>query len=143
MNRLHVSVCLALAFVGCDSSDKHIAVDALMEPDSTPHPGCNPAAKVGCNEENGERCTFVLTSEDPVTGVLDCKPAGPTSVGGSCEFVDGVDNCQAGAWCDLETLLCVQLCDMTAGPENCEIGACTSFENGEFAIVPAIGFCSV
>lgn len=76
---------------------------------------CNLVAQTGCLP--GERCTFIITSFNPLEGYAGCAGDGSTPAGGSCA-VDGdtgIDDCLAGLVC--QGGICKPTCTLT--PDSC------------------------
>ena len=110
--------------------------------DSAPVEGCNPVTQEGCAD--GEKCSWLVVSEDPFLGRTDCVPDGTVEVGGTCADgaageETGFDDCAAGGLCIAMT--CRAIC--TIDPDSCGEGfACSSYVD-TFSDDPAenIGVC--
>jgi len=95
--------------------------------DSAPVGGCNPVTQDGCAD--GEKCSWLVVSEDPFLGRTDCVPDGAAEIGGACtEGVageeTGFDDCAAGGLCIAMT--CRKIC--TVDPDSCGEGfACSTY----------------
>jgi hypothetical protein len=80
------------------------------------HLSCNPTTQAGC--DFGEKCGYILESEDPFLIRYACVPEGPALPGESCSRGltggCGFDDCIAGFHCIENT--CARLCN--AGPPD-------------------------
>ena len=90
---------------------------------------CNPVTNQGCDA--GEKCSWLVVSEDPFLGRTDCVPDGTVAVGGECTEgtpgeTTGYDDCAAKGLCLNGT--CRAIC--TIDPDTCGDGfACSSYTN--------------
>ena len=90
---------------------------------------CNPVSQQGCDA--GEKCTWVVVSEDPFLGRTDCVADGTVEVGGACTEGEageatGFDDCVGGALC--MNGICREICSFN--PQSCGEGfTCASYEN--------------
>ncbi len=76
---------------------------------------CDLVMQTGCL--SGERCTFIVTSFNPLEGYAGCAGDGSIAAGGSCT-VDGdtgMDDCVAGLVC--QGGICKEICDLV--PDSC------------------------
>jgi hypothetical protein len=63
---------------------------------------CNPVSQTGC--EAGEKCTWVVYSEEPALGKTECVADGAVDKAGACTVGEpgaatGFDDCKAGLYC--------------------------------------------
>jgi len=105
-----------LCSVGCESSnydhpgDREAGPGVSGDADVDAEADCYPVHNSGCIY--GQRCTFVVTAEEPLTGHLDCVEMGTVQLGKPCtrDPVTGIDDCVSRAWCDQG--ICREICDL-------------------------------
>lgn len=117
----------AMVFVdGFETGDTASWSSSVGEP---PVPtDCNPIANTGC--EGGDKCTFIVTSEDPFTGITGCADDGAVDVGGACsrDAGTGVDDCVGGSLC--MNGICEEICSVN--PNSCSSSYTCSHTTGFF-----------
>lgn len=92
-----------------------------------PEPACDVLTQAPCG--TGERCTMVLTSEDPFATGVDCVADGTQAPGNACtRNEDEIDDCVAGSICSgtFTGNVCREFCDPEE-PAGCA-GTCVSSE---------------
>lgn len=138
MKRMHVPALLlsSVIIVACGGSSSESAPDAGQT-------ACDPVSQTGCRD--GDKCTWVTVSEDPLQGRTLCRPDGTVELGDPCEEgeLDQADDCKAGGLC-LHGV-CTQICSRE--PDSCTQGdRCSLFANvfedqTDASGLPAVGAC--
>jgi hypothetical protein len=116
---------------GSDTPDARVVVTADADPgqpDAAPDVpdagvslACNPVAQTGCAA--GEKCGYLVESDDPFLARTTCLPDGTVPEGGDCvrgeAGATGFDDCVAGFHC--RSGICAEIC--TINPDSCPVGA--------------------
>lgn len=102
--------------------------DGGTNPDSNTPTQCSPTLQTGC--EAGEKCTWIVDSDEPEIAHTGCAPDGSIEAFGSCQRATaaggGVDDCVAGTVCLGNQ--CKPICDTNGGDPACPTNyACTRY----------------
>jgi hypothetical protein len=148
-SRLLAGIFLMIA-VGCSNqvpgadagSTDDQAPDAGAAPDAEPSSGpCDPLAQLGCGD--GDKCTYVIDSTEPLAGHTGCVPAGAVAEGAACTSAvasgTGYDDCAAGLFCGNDGA-CTEICNaQTDG--NCDGDETCVAMSGLFLDLSDAGLC--
>jgi hypothetical protein len=134
----------ALAACGGGGDDDDVGVDIDGGDDETTT-ACNPVSQTGCDA--GEKCTWVVYSEEPSLGKTECVADGTVDKAGACTTgapgaATGFDDCKAGLYC--VNSVCTDICTQTDSATCDEGFACVIYADtfDDLGDDSTIGLCA-